>query len=87
MHLRNALMYLAADVLGNVSGSEILLAPATAVGEVGCFGSRAPSRLKMIVPATRMEMMGHRSHLTLTPNPVRYRRKKSVIQDGLHIFF
>ena len=78
-------MYLAADILPNVSASETKVA--IAMGEVGCFGSRVPSRLKMIVPATRMEMTGHRSHLTFTPNPVRYRRKKSVIQDGLHIFF
>ena len=53
--MRNALMYLAADIPCNVSASETELA--TAMGEVGCFGSSAQSKLKMLVPATRMGTM------------------------------
>jgi hypothetical protein len=53
--MRNALMYLAEDIPGSLSSSETELD--TATGEVGCIGSRAPSRLKMMVPAARMGMM------------------------------
>jgi hypothetical protein len=40
--MRTALMYLAADILCNLSGSEAKLA--TAMEDVGCCGSRVPSR-------------------------------------------
>jgi hypothetical protein len=82
--MRAALMYLAADIPCNLSGSETKLA--TAMEDVGCCGSRVPPRLKMIFPATRMGMMYHKSHLTLSPKPVRYRRSISIIQAGRHFF-